>query len=157
MFRVLVTGVPPESVTTSSAAPPQNYNLLSGSRVLVVDDEESIREGMRQTLAAWGCVPLIAENADEAVALCVGGAVPEAMVVDFRLPGGHDGITAVAMLRSSFGRSVPALIVSGESSSEELARIERSGLMLLHKPIAPARLRAALSYLLTQVVMTEQH
>jgi len=77
--------------------------------------------------------------------------------VDFRLPEGRDGIAAIEMLRASFGHAVPAIIVSGESSSEELARIERSGFMLLHKPIAPARLRAALSYLLAQADDATDH
>ena len=158
MFRLLATEVPAQSVATvASAAPPQHYDPLSGSRVLVVDDEEPVREGMRQTLAAWGCLPLIAANADEAVVLCAGGPPPEAMLVDFRLPEGRDGIAAIAMLRSSFGHTVPAIIVSGESSSEELARIERSGFVLLHKPIAPARLRAALSYLLAQADHATDH
>jgi hypothetical protein len=43
---------------------------------------------------------------------------------------------------------VPALLVSGESSGAELARIKASGIPLLHKPVPPARLRAALLYVL---------
>ena len=151
MFRLLVTEVPAHNVASDAvAAPSQHYDALFGRRVLVVDDDEPVREGMRQTLAAWGCLPLIAVNADEAVGRCAEGPPPDAMLVDFRLPEGRDGIAAIAMLRSSFGHAVPAIIVSGESSSEELARIERSGFLLLHKPIAPARLRAALSFLLAQ-------
>jgi len=152
MFRLLATEVPPERVAAvARAAPLQHHDPLSGRRVLVIDDEEPVREGMRQTLEAWGCVPLIAATADEALELCADGSPPDAMLVDFLLPGGRDGIAAIEMLRSSLGHAVPAIIVSGESSSEELARIERSGFVLLHKPIAPARLRAALSYLLAQM------
>ena len=55
MFRLLATKVPAQSVATvASAAPPQHYDPLSGSRVLVVDDEEPVREGMQQTLHRHG-------------------------------------------------------------------------------------------------------
>jgi DNA-binding response OmpR family regulator len=67
------------------------------------------------------------------------------LIVDYRLRGGHDGIDAVMRLRGVYG-DVPAIVVSGESSSEHLARIARSGLVLLHKPVAPAKLRAALAF-----------
>ena len=105
---------------------------------------------MRQTLAAWGCTAVVAPNVGDAIAQGLEHPAQDAMLVDFRLPSGHAGIATIAQLRESFGRAVPALIVSGESSAEELARIEQSGFVLLHKPVAPARLRAALSYLLSQ-------
>jgi CheY-like chemotaxis protein len=73
---------------------------------------------------------------------------PDVLVVDYRLAGGADGLIAIAELRSRFGRDVPALLVSGESSGAELARIKASGIPLLHKPVPPARLRAALLYVL---------
>ena len=148
VFSLIAAEVSAASVATMAINAAPHYDPLTGRRILVVDDEEPVREAMRQTLSAWGCEPLIAANADDAVALCGRGPRPDAMLVDFRLPSGRDGIAAIALLRTSFGHAVPAIIVSGESSSEELARIERSGFMLLHKPIAPARLRAALAYLL---------
>jgi hypothetical protein len=43
---------------------------------------------------------------------------------------------------------VPAVLVSGASSADELARIEASGILLLHKPVPPARLRSVLAHLL---------
>jgi hypothetical protein len=51
-------------------------------------------------------------------------------------------------LRARFGRANPAVLVSGESAPMQLARIEASGLPLLHKPLPPARLRSMLSHLL---------
>lgn len=54
--------------------------------------------------------------------------------------------TLVAHLTRAFGRDIPVVIVSGESSSEHLARLDASGLPLLHKPVAPAGLRAALAH-----------
>jgi len=46
---------------------------------------------------------------------------------------------AIRALRRRFGR-VPALLVSGASTAAALARIEASGVRLLHKPSPPVRL-----------------
>ena len=87
-------------------------------------------------------------NRDAAVAACAGVA-PDAMVVDFRLPGGRSGLDAIAAVRGALGRDVPAIVVSGESTGDQIARIRDAGFTLLHKPVAPAKLRAALSHVLT--------
>jgi hypothetical protein len=39
---------------------------------------------------------------------------------------------------------VPALLVSGDTDAVELARVRSSGLPLMTKPVAPAKLRAVL-------------
>jgi CheY-like chemotaxis protein len=76
------------------------------------------------------------------------GETPDAMIIDFRLGAHGDGLDAIAQLRQRFGRDVPAVLVSGESAAEELARIAASGIPLLHKPLPPARLRSVLAHLL---------
>ena len=70
------------------------------------------------------------------------------MMMDFRLRGGQDGLAAIARLRSAWGRDIPTVLLSGESSATELARIKASGYLLLHKPATPAKLRATLFHLL---------
>jgi signal transduction histidine kinase len=149
VFRVLIAGVPAGMpVPPLLPPPPLEPNPLDGRRVLVVEDDEPIREGMRQTLASWNCVPMLAADEDEATARYGSEPPPDALLVDFRLPQGRDGLDAITRLRAAYGCDIPAIVVSGESSSEELARIAAAGFELLHKPLAPARLRAALSYLL---------
>jgi len=150
VFRVLVAEAPSGSMTPVQSAPLLSSDPLSGRRVLVIDDEEAVREGTRQTLAAWGCMPIVAADADDAIAACSGQPRPDAIMVDFRLPEGRDGIDTITRLRAAFGHDVPAIVISGESSSEELARIKAGGFLLLHKPVAPAKLRAALSHLISQ-------
>ncbi len=149
VFRIVVASAPEDAVT---ALPEHQFaepiGPLSGRRILVVDDEEPVREGTRQLLASWGCIACVAADAASAVSGCTEQPVPDAMLVDFRLPGGRDGLATIAAVRAACGASVPAIIVSGESTGDEIARINASGFMLLHKPVPPARLRAALAHLL---------
>jgi len=123
---------------------------LEHRSVVVIDDEAAIREGMRDLLESWGCKALIAADIDEAITLGRGGPRPDALLVDYRLRGGMDGVRAIELLRAEWGHGIPAVLVSGASSPEDLARIKASGLVLLHKPVMPAKLRSVLSYVLAR-------
>ncbi len=151
VFRILAQRVP-SALAVPSALPPALMDVIAGRHILVIDDEESIREGMRQTLVAWGCTATLAAGAADAVASCGDASPIDALLVDFRLGNGADGLDAIAKVRSALGHDIPAVVVSGESSSAELDRIRAAGFMLLHKPVAPAKMRAALSFLLARHV-----
>lgn len=150
VFRVLVDPASAGAEPVRAPALPRALDPLPGRRVLVIDDEESVREATRQTLAAWGCIPIVAADAEEGVAACAGQPCPDAMVVDYRLREGRNGVDAIGLLRAALAEDVPAMVISGESSVEELLRIQAGGYLLLHKPVTPAKLRAALTHLLAQ-------
>ena len=128
----------PAQMTRSSTPP---------STILVVDDEADVRLGTTTLLASWGTQCVAAATVDEAI-LRAGGRAPDAMIVDWRLAAGATGLDAVERLRAAFGAPIPALIVSGASAPEDLNRIKATGMPLLHKPVAPAKLRSALAFLL---------
>jgi signal transduction histidine kinase len=131
---------PAEVVAAASGA-------FAGRRILVVDDEADVRLGTSTLLASWGGRCVVAANVDEAIAR-VGADAPDAMIVDWRLAAGATGLDAVERLRATFGAAIPALIVSGASLPDDLNRIKATGMPLLHKPVAPAKLRSALAFLL---------
>lgn len=78
------------------------------------------------------------------------GGWPDALVVDYQLDRGTSGLDAIAHLSAAFGRSIPAIIVTGDTQPERLREASDIGYPLLHKPLAPMRLRAALSAALTR-------
>lgn len=118
---------------------------LQGYAVLVIDDEPSICHAMTDVLARWGCSVRTARSAQEALAqLAASGFAPDAIVVDYRLEEGRTGSEAIAAIRRELGRAVPAAILTGDTAPERLREAGASGCLLLHKPIKPARLRAAL-------------
>jgi signal transduction histidine kinase len=154
VFRVIVERAPaPSSSAADSAsiASPQ-HAAFRGRHVVLIEDDDDVRDAMAGTLGDWGCRVTAADSlaaAQRAIATAQrDGSTPDALVVDYLLPGGSTGIEAIAGMRHVIGREVPALLVSGASAPEDLARIKASGFVLLHKPVAPAKLRAALAYLL---------
>ncbi|TMR11864.1 response regulator transcription factor [Nonomuraea turkmeniaca] len=69
-------------------------------RVLVVDDEELVRSGLRLILEAAGDIAVVGEARDGAEAIsAVARLRPEVVLMDVRMPG-MDGLTAAARLLS---------------------------------------------------------
>ncbi|TMR93099.1 response regulator [Nonomuraea basaltis] len=69
-------------------------------RVLVVDDEELVRSGLRLILEAAGDIAVVGEARDGAEAVsAVARLRPEVVLMDVRMPG-TDGLTAAARLLS---------------------------------------------------------
>jgi signal transduction histidine kinase/CheY-like chemotaxis protein len=147
VFRIYVPAADLEAHVDSARETP-SYASLAGRRIVVVDNEGDVRDATVDLLTQWGCAAVAAADADSAVRAYAGQAPPELMLVDYRLGPGIDGLQTIARLRRAFGASVPAALVSGESAQDDLARIQASGIPLLHKPVRPARLRSLLAHLL---------
>jgi len=133
--------------TAGSAGP----GALAGSRVLVIDDDLDILMGMQALLEEWGARVTLAASAEEALESVETDGPPNAVVADYRL-GDALGTEVVAAIQRAAGRRVPAIVVTGSSSESLHADLARHGLTHLSKPIAPARLRAALFELLRGAV-----
>ncbi|MCM2308581.1 MAG: hybrid sensor histidine kinase/response regulator [Sulfuritalea sp.] len=123
---------------------------LAGRRILMVDDEEAIRIGMCELLQGWGCEVTTAGSVAEALDRAAAGpAAIDAVISDMGLPGQGNGIDAIAALRERFGSRLPALLITGDTSQAALQAAREAQLIMLHKPIKPARLRAALTKVIT--------
>ena len=69
-------------------------------RILLVDDQETIRRGLRMRLSLERDLDVVAEAADGNAALSlVGNAHPDVVLMDVHMPGG-DGIAATEAMRS---------------------------------------------------------
>jgi len=128
-----------------------SHNAIAGTMVVVVDDEEPILDAMRGLLEQWGCVVAAARSGTEArkqLETCL--RVPDALICDFRLAAGENGIDVINDLRAEFNEDIPALILTGDTGPERIQQIESSDLKVLHKPIDAETLRDALAAILAQ-------
>src|ERR1051325_5762461 len=94
-------------------------------KVLIVDDESSIRLTLAEFLRRAGFEPLTASDAAQAVALFDSHADLDVAVVDINLPG-RSGID---LLREFAGRApgLPVIMITGEPNVSHLPEIVRSG------------------------------
>jgi signal transduction histidine kinase/CheY-like chemotaxis protein len=133
--------IPAASTTIEHKIP----NLLGGKFIVVIDDEASVRLGMQSLLESWGCKCLAATDANEALA-GMNGRMPDFIIADLRLRGEDTGIDAIRTLRVQLGESIPAVLVSGDTATEQLRKVSAAGLTLMHKPLKAVRLRAMLNH-----------
>jgi CheY-like chemotaxis protein len=117
----------------------QSKTRLLNARLLIIDDDEIVREGMLHLLRDWGCECEAAESIEEALAL-VQLNVPDVIISDYRLREQRTGVEAIAALRALLGESLPALLITGDTAPERLREAQASGLPLLHKPVSPGKL-----------------
>jgi len=67
---------------------------------------------------------------------------PDGIIADYRLGEEQTGVQVIQQLHVEYGDHLPALIVSGDIEADRLREVSESGFQLLHKPVAPAKLRA---------------
>ena len=132
-----------ESDAPSEEAAPDSD--LAGMVVLVIDDQVAVLEGMQALLGRWGCETILADSEETALAAVHRAPrPPELIVADYRLREERTGSQAIEGVRRALGKSIPALIVTGDTAPERLREAQASGHMLMNKPVPPGRLRAFL-------------
>jgi signal transduction histidine kinase/CheY-like chemotaxis protein len=123
---------------------------LSGRVVALIEDDPDIRESTDALMQQWGCKVYASESADEVMReLDAAEQRPDVLVCDYRLPQGATAIHVIQRMRELWGADLPAVVLTGDTASETLHEIHASGAILLHKPIAPIRLRAMMYFVLT--------
>lgn len=130
-FILTVAGGVSQQEVAEPAAPPRATRLRP-LHVLVVDDEASVRRGMRSLLEAIGCRVTLARDTGEAVAAARKTPV-DLVMADFRLHD-DDGLNTVAALRR-LQPGLPALLISGDTAPERLREAHEAGIPMLHKPV----------------------
>ncbi|WP_434617766.1 ATP-binding response regulator [Azospirillum sp. B2RO_4] len=135
--------------TVAAAVPDSRTADISRTRILVIEDDPMVLAALEALLGQWGCSVLGAESYDMAVERI--GPAPEPfdlIISDLRLKGAANGIVAIRQIAKLFDRPVPGMILTGDTDPKRLREARLSGYPLLHKPVAPLALRAAVVRLL---------
>jgi CheY-like chemotaxis protein len=142
--------VPLESYGAMAAVQPQVLpgRSFAGLTVLVIDDERSVRVGMRVLLEELGChyvdAASVAEATREAVA-----CPPDVILADMRLRNGENGLDAIASIVAAVGQT-PSVLITGDTAPDRLQEATRAGIKLLHKPVSLPTLQAELGRILNE-------
>lgn len=119
--------------------------IKSRPLIIVIDDEESIRDGMKQLLGQWNCEVVACANQQEALAKINSyKREPNGIICDFRLRDNRTGLEAIDAIHIACRSNIPALIVTGDTEKALLIKLKNSGHQFLHKSVPPAKLRAFL-------------
>ncbi|HLF11488.1 MAG TPA: ATP-binding protein, partial [Gammaproteobacteria bacterium] len=134
--------LPRAAPRASSVSPGTLPVTLDRLTVLVVDDEPEVLQGMRMLLEDLGCNVELAESTAHAL-LIAKHVRPDIVLSDFRLRATDNGLDTVRQLRELYP-GLPAILVTGDSGPARLRDAHEAGVKLLHKPVRPATLAAAI-------------
>ncbi len=134
-----------ETLSTDNRALPAGVAVS----IIVVEDEGDVLDAMVQLLSLQGHRVYAGRSAAEvrqihAEAVMAGDAPVDLIIADYRLEDGATGLEAIEALCAYIGRSVPALIVTGDTSPSRIKEATASGHRLLHKPITGEELHEAI-------------
>lgn len=122
-----------------------------GSRpltVVVIDDSADALHGMSALLEKWGCRPVTAATATDAVVQLISADLePDLVVSDYHLAGGLKGDAAIAQVRQEFDRSPVSLIMTSDPDPALRERLRTEGFRVFDKPLNVAKLRALIERL----------
>ncbi|WP_247879962.1 hybrid sensor histidine kinase/response regulator [Azospirillum sp. TSA6c] len=138
-----------ESTAIASPVSDGGTTDISRTRILVIEDDPMVLAALEALLGQWGCSVVGADSYDMAVERL--GPAPEhfhLIISDLRLKGAANGIVAIRQIAKLFDRPVPGMILTGDTDPKRLREARLSGYPLLHKPVAPLALRAAVVRLL---------
>ncbi|PWC69944.1 histidine kinase [Azospirillum sp. TSH58] len=150
-FRVLVPlgeSVVAAAAGAGSAAP----GMGQGRLAVLVDDDAIVLMGLQLILTEWGYAVLAAGSADQAMErLSAQTRVPDIVIADYRLREGRIGTEVILRVRERYGAGVPGVILTGETGPDCLLDATAHGLTVIHKPVTPRELAAAVDQQLKAV------
>jgi signal transduction histidine kinase/CheY-like chemotaxis protein len=126
---------PPVPVPTVEATP-------TSPLVAVLEDDRLQLAALEMLLQEWGYRTAIGGSRTE-LEEELAGREPDLIITDLHLPGGDSGPDLVLALRTGYGRPLPALLLTGDGSTQARHQAQAAGMVLLGKPAMPARLRRA--------------
>jgi two-component system CheB/CheR fusion protein len=119
--------------------------------ILVIEDDPSVRELLELLLKDEGHYTAGALDGITALGLVAAGTIrPDLIVADFNLPGGMNGLVAVAKVREKLRRTIPVVILTGDISTNTLSQIASQGCVQLNKPVKPKELTQLIQRLLSK-------
>jgi PAS domain S-box-containing protein len=124
------------------AAPVETFALRAGLRILVVDDENDVREALTRLLQQNGAVVTGAASAEEAFA-AVESLRPDVILSDIAMPV-EDGLSFIRRVRRlplAEGGQIPAAALSAYAGTEHRQQALSAGFQdHVRKPIEPSHL-----------------
>ncbi|MDC0663176.1 NahK/ErcS family hybrid sensor histidine kinase/response regulator [Marinobacter sp. SS21] len=123
---------------------------LGGARVWVIDNDQTICNGMKTLLEGWGCRVLTAVSlVDLQARVDLVSAPVDLILVDYHLDNDETGVDAVAAINRVRHQIVPVLMITANYTNELKKDIRDRGYLLMNKPVKPLKLRSALHHLLS--------
>ncbi|MDH5516283.1 MAG: ATP-binding protein [Gammaproteobacteria bacterium] len=138
-----------DTAADAELAEKQSYPKLANKIIVVIEDEEEIRQALKLLLNSWGCQVAMLCSVAEVNEKMSGLDSVDMILADYRLQDFETGVDVVAAIHSYFdSTAIPAVIITGDTGPERLKEIKSSGFEMINKPVSGGKLRAVLNSVL---------
>ncbi|MDH5391732.1 MAG: ATP-binding protein [Gammaproteobacteria bacterium] len=135
----------PDSKTT----PLPVYEKLAGKTIVIIEDEEEIKQALNMLLSGWGCRVLELSSVQDVKENLSPFDKVDMILADFRLANHETGVDVITALHDYYkDTNIPAVIITGDTAPERIKQVKASGFHIMHKPVAGGKLRAVLNSIL---------
>jgi two-component system CheB/CheR fusion protein len=138
----------------AAALPRRRSNMVQHTAghasILVVEDDPSVREMLALLFTSEGHRTIAAADGKEALALAPETIRPDIVVASYSLPNGMTGLQVIAGVREAIGRDLPAVILTGDISTDTMREITRRGCVQRNKPARAEELTHLIQSLLAE-------
>src|SRR5262249_9964197 len=135
-------------------ATPLAKTTISGARIVCIENDPAILDGMKTLLTAWAAEVVAVADPEAAIeAIEAANGRVTGLLVDYHLDRGN-GVAAIRDIRRRFGETIPAILITADRSPHVRAPAHRSpharaaagaeNTAGWNKPVKPASLRALL-------------
>jgi two-component system CheB/CheR fusion protein len=107
----------------------------SRGTILIVEDDPAVLEMLQLLFDDEGHRTVTAADGHKALELAAEGTAPDLIVADYNLPKGLTGLKVIAGVQQRLRHTIPAIILTGDISSDSLREIARLGCVHLNKPV----------------------
>ncbi len=137
-------------------ATPLSLAPISGARIVCIENDLAILDGMKTLLTAWGAEVIAVTDPEAAMeAIEAAGGSVTGLLVDYHLDRGN-GVAAIRDIRRRFGENMPAILITADRSPNVRAAAREEKIAVLNKPVKPASLRALLGQWRTQQMVAAE-
>src|ERR1051325_5651285 len=141
------------TTTRAARASRSSYPHNDMAKILIIDDETSIRSTLARILADEGHKTLLCESGEEGLAVFAREEF-DLVVLDLWL-GGVDGMTVLERMKSA--DTTPVIVISGHGSVDPAVRATRLGAYdFLEKPLSLERVLLTVNHALADRKLREQ-
>ena len=152
--RIELSDTQVQTVSDTAKASNNPSLQLKGLRILVVEDDELVRQSFQGLLAMWGAHVDVFEQAELAIAHVKNPEHrPDLIITDHRLGGSHNGLELSREIAQLLSHPIPTLLITGDTEDTSLQRLSESHVQVLYKPVKPNVLIGTIHSLIGQTTV----
>ncbi len=114
-----------------------------GARIAVVDDNPFVLDALVLALTMQNKHhEVISAPSGKHLLEKLDNRPPDILLCDNRLAAGETGFDVIAMVRTAFGKSIPAVVITGDINPSLMRNMSEKDIVIRHKPLDLAALNA---------------